>query len=129
MTSILISVVAEVYVFLILRIKFILEGPFMGRMMGSPRTHWGNKILGTVDSEVERLVNGSYNQAKEVLERNLPLLHHLAKTLVEQEIVSTEEFQMMLIEFNTKTAEFKILGSERRREMLPFKYLPTDYSI
>ncbi len=101
----------------------------MGRMMGSPRTHWGKKILGTVDIEVERLVNGSYRKAKEILENNMDLLHHLAQVLVEQEVVSTEEFQMMLIEYGTKTANFKLVGSERRREELPFQGMPLDFSI
>jgi len=101
----------------------------MGRMMGSPRTHWGQKILGTVDAEVERLVNGSYCKAKEILENNLDLLHHLAKVLVEQEVVSTEEFQMMVIEFHAKTANFQLVGLKRRREELPFQDIPIDYSI
>jgi cell division protease FtsH len=101
----------------------------MGKMLGSRRTHWGQKILGKVDAEVERLVNGSYCKAKEILENNMDLLHHLAKVLVEQEVVSTEEFQMMLIEFNAKTANFELLGSDRRREDLPFQELPIDYTI
>ena len=97
--------------------------------MGTPRTKWGQKILGKVDAEVERLVNGSYLKAKQILENNMDLLHNLAQTLVEQEVVSTEEFQMMLVEFKTKTADFEVLGSDRRREDLPFQKMPMDFSI
>jgi len=99
-------------------------GPFMGRSMGMRQTQWGSKIMGNVDSEVERLVNNSYLTAKRILSENMPLLHHLAKTLVEQEVVSAEEFQMMLVEFNAKVVEFEVIGQERNREKLPFQTLP-----
>lgn len=99
-------------------------GPFMGRAMGQPRTKWGSKIMGKTDAEVERLVNNSYVKAKRILENNRPLLDHLAKTLVEQEVVSAEEFQMMLVEFNAKVADFEVIGEDRKRDELPFKSLP-----
>lgn len=96
----------------------------MGRSMGQRSTQWGSKIMGEVDQEVERLVNNSYLTAKKILSENMPLLHHLAKTLVEQEVVSAEEFQMMLVEFNAKVVEFKVIGEEKNREKLPFQSLP-----
>lgn len=86
---------------------------------------WGSKVMGSVDSEVERLVNNSYMTAKQVLTDNRALLDHLAKTLVEQEVVSAEEFQMMLVEFKAKTIEFNVIGEERNRDKLPFQSLPT----
>ena len=99
-------------------------GPFMGRAMGQQRTQWGSKIIGTVDEDVERLVNNSYLKAKQILTENRALLDHLAKTLVEQEVVSAEEFQMMLVEFKAKTYEFDVIGEDRNREQLPFQSLP-----
>jgi len=99
-------------------------GPFMGRSMGMSRTMWGKKILGLVDIEVERLVNNSYIKAKEILKSNMKLLHHLAGALVDQEVVSAEEFQMMIIEFRAETVSFDVIGSDRRREDLPFQDLP-----
>mmetsp|Transcript_39446 Transcript_39446/g.80930 ORF Transcript_39446/g.80930 Transcript_39446/m.80930 type:complete len:695 (+) Transcript_39446:357-2441(+) len=99
-------------------------GPFMGRSMGQQQTKWGSKIMGTVDQEVERLVNNSYLKAKQILEDNRDLLDYLAKTLVEQEVVSAEEFQMMLVQFGAQTADFKIIGEEQNREELPFQGLP-----
>eukprot|EP00574_Skeletonema_japonicum_P002133 CAMPEP_0201718940 /NCGR_PEP_ID=MMETSP0593-20130828/4323_1 /ASSEMBLY_ACC=CAM_ASM_000672 /TAXON_ID=267983 /ORGANISM="Skeletonema japonicum, Strain CCMP2506" /LENGTH=664 /DNA_ID=CAMNT_0048209327 /DNA_START=224 /DNA_END=2218 /DNA_ORIENTATION=+ len=100
-------------------------GPFMGRSMGQRGTQWGSKIMGNVDTEVERLVNNSYLTAKRILSENMPLLHHLSKTLVEQEVVSAEEFQMMLVEFDAKVVEFQIIGEERNRDKLPFQSLPS----
>jgi len=87
-------------------------------------TAWGNKVLGNVESEVERLVNNAYLRAKFILNNNTDLLEHLARTLVEQEVVSAEEFQMMLVEFNAKTVDYSVIGQERNREKLPFQDMP-----
>lgn len=85
---------------------------------------WGGKVMCNVDAEVERLVNNSYMTAKTLLTENRDLLDHLAKTLVEQEVVSAEEFQMMLVEFRAQTKEFGVIGEERNRDQLPFQVLP-----
>ena len=99
-------------------------GPFMGMRMLQRQTTWGNKILGTVEEEVERLVNNSYLIAKKILEDNGELLEHLTKTLIDQEVVSAEEFQMMLVEYKAQTIDYAILGQEKNREKLPFRTLP-----
>ena len=99
-------------------------GPFMGRSMGQQQTRWGSKIMGTVDMEVERLVNNSYLKAKQIIEDNRDLLDLLAKTLVDQEVVSSEEFQMMIVQCGSKTADFKVIGEEQKRADLPFQDLP-----
>jgi len=104
-------------------------GPFMGRAMGQQRTRWGTKIMGKTDAEVERLVNNSYIKAKRIINENRPLLDHLAKTLVEQEVVSAEEFQMMLVEFNAKVADFDVIGDDLNRDSLPFQEMPAMSNI
>ena len=101
------------------------QGPFMGmRMMRRP-TQWGNKIMGTVEEEVERLVNNSYLIAKQILSDNRELLEYLTSVLLEQEVVSAEEFQMMLVEFKARTIDYAILGAEKNREKLPFQTIPS----
>jgi len=100
-------------------------GPFMGRQMGQQQTKWGSRIMGDCDAEVERLVNNSYITAKTIIENNRPLLDHLALTLVEQEVVSAEEFAMMQVEFGAKVAPFEVCGEELNRQDLPFKGFPT----
>merc|ERR1712113_408726 len=99
-------------------------GPFMGLQMMRRQTQWGNGIMGTVEAEVERLVNNSYLVAKKILNDNRELLDHLAQALIDQEVVSAEEFQMMLVEFKAKTIDYAIIGEERNREKLPFQQLP-----
>lgn len=97
---------------------------FMGRLMLRRPTKWGNKIMGTVEEEVERLVNNAYLIAKKVLTDNKALLEHLTKTLMEQEVVSAEEFQMMLVQFKSVTIDYAILGELKNRDKLPFQKLP-----
>jgi len=99
-------------------------GPFMGRSMGQQQTKWGSRILGEVDMEVERVVNNAYMTAKKVLMDNKDLLDHLARTLLEQETVSAEEFQMMLVQFNAQTVPYEIIGDELNRDKLPFQGMP-----
>jgi cell division protease FtsH len=97
-------------------------GPMMGMMQRG--SQWGGKLMSTADSEIERLVNNSYMTAKHILSTNMDLLEHLAKTLVEQEVVSAEEFQMMIVEFDAKVVPFQVIGQERNRDKLPFQDMP-----
>ena len=100
------------------------RAPFMGMRMLAPQTSWSNEIEGQANYEVERLVNNAYIVAKKVLETNRPLLDHLANVLMEQETVSAEEFQMMLVEFGAQTIDYKVFANERNREQLPFQLFP-----
>jgi len=97
---------------------------FMGMGMLQGRTVWGSKIMDSVEQEVERLVNNSYIIAKEILLNNRELFEHLTQALMETEVVSAEEFQMMLVDFNAKAIDYKLIGEERNRDALPFKALP-----
>lgn len=99
-------------------------GPFMGRSMVQSRTQWGSDILATVDEEVDRLVSNAYVVCKKILTENRALLDHLAKVLIEQETVSAEEFQMMLVEFQAKTIDFAVFGEEAKKSELPYQTLP-----
>lgn len=100
--------------------------PFMGRELGlRQRNLWGSRLMGLVDTEVERLVNNAYVTAKHILMENIDLLHHLASTLVENEVVTAAEFQMMLLQFDSKVCEYKVMGVDRNQEYLPFKAFPT----
>jgi cell division protease FtsH len=99
-------------------------GSFMGAGMMRGRTQWGGKVMGTVEGEVERLVNNSYLIAKQIVADNRDLLEHLTKTLMDQEVVSAEEFQMMLVQFKSRTIDYAIIGEERNRDKLPFQTIP-----
>jgi len=62
--------------------------------------------------------------AKAILTENRDLLEKLKEVLMEQEVVSAEEFQMMLVEFKARTIDYAVIGQERNREKLPFQNFP-----
>jgi cell division protease FtsH len=98
---------------------------FWGMRMLRRPTQWGQKIRTVVEEEVERLVNNSYVLAKKILQDNRALLEHLTKVLMEQEVVSAEEFQMMLVEFKARTVDYVVLNeAKKNRDALPFQTLP-----
>jgi cell division protease FtsH len=97
---------------------------FMGLNMLRRQTTWGSAINDEISGEVERLVNNAYLLAKKILNDNRDLLEKLKEMLVEQEVVSAEEFQMLLVQFGAKTVGYEVLGEERNRESLPFQMFP-----
>jgi cell division protease FtsH len=99
-------------------------GPFMGRGMVSRRPNWGSEIMDIAEEEVERLVSNAYVICKKILSDNKALLDHLANTLLEQETVTAEEFQMMLVEFKATTIDFAIFGDTAKTSELPYQTLP-----
>lgn len=83
-----------------------------------------------VDSEVEHKVNLSYAKGKDILLNNIPLLHHLAQTLLKQETVSAEEFNLMLLQFNAKTVDYNILEKDNADDFqYPFRNITFEYVI
>jgi len=98
-------------------------GGFMAMLQGGSST-WGEDINDTIGLEVERLVNNSYLLAKKVLEDNREMLEELKEMLMDTEVVSAEEFQMLLVKYGAKTVGYEVLGEERNREKLPFQNLP-----
>jgi hypothetical protein len=55
----------------------------------------------------------SYLIVKQILNGNGNLSEHLSNVLIEQEVVLAEEFQMMLVEFQAKMIDYKVLGWKR----------------
>lgn len=108
-----------------------IEEPGMGqmqKMMLQNGSMWGEKKLKVVEAEVERLVNNSYMTAKKILLENSELFEELTAALMEREVVSAEEFQMMLYENKSKSVNYGLIGKdETNRDKLPFKDLPPTY--
>ena len=70
-------------------------------------------------------MNNAYLLAKKILLDNRDLLEKLKEVLVDQEVVSAEEFQMLLVEYKAQTVGYEVLGEEKNREKLPFQQLPS----
>merc|ERR1712025_456475 len=95
----------------------------MQKMMMPNGSMWGEKKLKVVEEEVERLVNNSYMMAKTIINENYDLFEELTQALMEREVVSAEEFQMMLYENKSKAVDYKVIGKEKNEDKLPFQTL------
>merc|ERR1712232_56371 len=98
-------------------------GGYMAMMQGR-NSAWGDDINNDISEEVERLVNNSYLMAKKILTENADMLEELKEMLMDTEVVSAEEFQMLLVKYGAQTVKYELIGTERNREKLPFQQLP-----
>ena len=103
-------------------------GPFMGRSMGQQRTQWAAETMLLADEEVNRLVNQAYVNCKKILTNNRELLETLASSLMEQETVSAEEFQLMIAEKGKYMQPYDIYG-DAEEGALPFDTMPEDAEV
>ncbi len=67
---------------------------FIGRDWGHTR-NYGENIAGLIDSEVKRLLDTAFSEAKRILDENMDVLDKTAKLLLEKEKVTGEEFDAL----------------------------------
>merc|ERR1712151_734305 len=100
------------------------QGGGFQAMMQAQNSPWGDEIKGDIDDEIERLVNNSYILAKKILTDNTEMLHELKEMLCDTEVVTAEEFQMLLVKYKAQCVGYEVIGEGRNREKLPFQQLP-----
>ena len=57
-----------------------------------------------IDSEVRRIIQESYHKAKDLLKTNLALLHRVAESLLEREVLDGSEIDAIVRDFNVTAA-------------------------
>lgn len=67
---------------------------FIGRDWGHTR-NYGENIAGLIDSEIKRIVSDGFEEAIELLEKHIDVLHKTAKLLLEKEKIVGEEFEKL----------------------------------
>ncbi len=70
------------------------EEVFIGRDWGHTR-NYGENIAGLIDSEIKRMVDSGYEEAKSILEENMDILHKTAELLIEKEKVTGAQFRLL----------------------------------
>ncbi len=68
---------------------------FLGRELSNRRTV-SEKTAQLVDAEVTRLLNDSYERARQTLAENTDLLHAIAEALLERETLTSEDFEILI---------------------------------
>lgn len=72
------------------------EEVFLGQSMGKGMTARSDELASVIDSEVKRIVEGGYAQAKKILKEKMEDLHKLAAALLEYETLTGDEIKKLL---------------------------------
>jgi len=75
------------------------EEIFLGRDFTQKVDYSENTAI-EIDSEVRRIIQESYQQAKDLLKTNLSLLHKVAEKLLEKEVLDGSEIDAIVRAFN-----------------------------
>ena len=70
---------------------------FLGRDFSST-PNYSNDIAAAIDGEINRIVTGEYEKAKDILNKNMSKLHLIAKELFENEKIDGERFVTLMQE-------------------------------
>ncbi len=73
------------------------EQIFLGREIAQHRDY-SEATAQKIDNEISTMVKGSYNKAREILEKNMDILHRLAALLIEKETVLGKELDELIYE-------------------------------
>ncbi len=68
---------------------------FIGRDFGHTSRGYGEKVAGTIDEEVKRIIDECYNRARALLQEYHSVLEACAKLLLEKEKISRKEFEAL----------------------------------
>jgi cell division protease FtsH len=71
------------------------DEPFLG-MDIAQRTEYSEETARSIDQEVRRILAESYTRAKDLLKSNLHVLHKMAETLLEREVLDSKEIDEIL---------------------------------
>ena len=74
---------------------------FIGRDFGHTSRGYGEKIAGTIDEEVKRIIDECYAQARSISQEYHPVLEKCAELLLEKEKITRSEFEALFEESET----------------------------
>jgi cell division protease FtsH len=69
---------------------------------------WSEEMAGKVDSEVRKILDAAYKQARGVLLKNRGKLNRVAKALLKKETLDGEEFQKLIASGKTSKDSKKV---------------------
>lgn len=69
---------------------------FLGRELAEQRDY-SEEVAEQIDDEVHLIVDTAYQRVRQLLSHNISKLHAVAKTLIEQETLNTEEFEQVFV--------------------------------
>ncbi|PKM57384.1 MAG: cell division protein FtsH [Firmicutes bacterium HGW-Firmicutes-3] len=101
------------------------EEVFIGRDWGHTR-NYGENIAGLIDSEIKRMVDSGYEEAKSILESHIDILHKTADLLMEKEKITGAQFRALFeakkegildeVELDEASVERLLFGNKSEEE-------------
>jgi cell division protease FtsH len=70
---------------------------FLGRDFGRTQDY-SEETANQIDAEVKRIVTAAYNRAEKIINENEKVMHRLARTLLEKEVLDGEEVLQIIAE-------------------------------
>ena len=74
------------------------EEVFIGRDFGHTSRGYGEKVAGTIDEEVKRIIDECYAKARRIIQEHPDVLDKCAKLLLEKEKITRSEFEALFDE-------------------------------
>ena len=74
---------------------------FIGRDFGHTSRGYGEKVAGTIDEEVKRIIDECYAQARSIIQEYHPVLEKCTELLLEKEKITRSEFEALFEESET----------------------------
>ena len=74
---------------------------FIGRDFGHTSRGYGEKIAGTIDEEVKRIIDECYAQARSIIQEYHPVLEKCAELMLEKEKITRSDFEALFEESET----------------------------
>lgn len=78
---------------------------FIGRDLGHTRA-FSENVASAIDSEVKKIIDSCYEDARKILNENIDILHNCASMLMEKDRIGREEFESLFPEKNDYITEF-----------------------
>lgn len=71
------------------------EEVFIGRDFGHTSRGYGEKVAGTIDEEVKRIIDECYDEARKIIQEHHSVLEACAELLLEKEKITRSEFEAL----------------------------------
>ena len=93
---------------------------FLGRDFTQTRDY-SESVAQDIDHEARRIIEDCYNEAEDILKRNIEALHRIAGLLMTQETIESEEFADILKEYGLEKpkAPWELLEETKRLQLNP----------
>ena len=74
----------------------------------SNRSEYSEEIASRIDLQVREIIKEAYEEAKQLLAQNRPLVDYLVELLIEQETIEGEDFRKIVSEYTTNSQETEL---------------------